>query len=104
MKTMKLEIRWREITPTATLFDHIKEAVTQRTRPHPWVLARLRVSLIGEGEDWCRCRLEVGLRGGSVRVIEVASDDLLLAVDVASDRMGELLDEAAHRAGERRAA
>jgi hypothetical protein len=101
---MKLEIRWREITPTAALFEHIKEAITIRTRPHPWTLARLRVSLIGETDDWCRCRLEIGLRGGAVRVIEVASDDLMLAVDVASDRMSELLEDAEHRAGARHAA
>lgn len=101
---MKLEIRWREINPTAALFDHIKEAVTIRTRPHPWALARLRVSLIGEGEEWCRCRLEIGLRGGAVRVIEVASDDLLLAVDVASDRMADVLDDVEQRSGARHAA
>ena len=101
---MKLEIRWRELTPTAALFDHIKGSITLRTRPHPWTLARLRVSLIGEGSDWFRCRLEVGLRTGAVRVIEVASDDLLLAVDMASDRMGDVLEEAEHRAGARHAA
>ncbi len=101
---MKLEIRWREMTPKAALFDHIKDAINTRTRPHPWVLAGLRVSLIGEGEDWVRCRLDVHLRSGAVRVIEAAADDALLAVDVASDRMAEVLEFAEHRAGTRRAA
>lgn len=101
---MKLEIRWREINPKAALFDHIKEAIASRTRPHPWVLAGLRVSLVGESEDWVRCRLDVHLRSGAVRVIEAASDDVLLAVDVACDRMAEVLEFAEHRAGTRRAA
>lgn len=87
---MKLEIRWREVTPTAALLAHVKEAIAFNARPHPWTLARLRVSLIGE-QDWARCRMEIGLRSGSTRVIEVISSDVLLAVDVASERLGELL-------------
>lgn len=87
---MKLEIRWREVTPTAALLAHVKEAIASNSRPHPWTLARLRVSLIGE-QDWARCRMEIGLRSGATRVIEVISSDVLLAVDVASERLGELL-------------
>ncbi len=100
---MKLEIRWRDVNPTPTLFEHVKESVAANARPHPWTLARLRVSLIGE-QDWARCRMEVGLRSGATRVIEVISSDMMLAVDVASERLGELLDSVSRRAAHRRAA
>jgi hypothetical protein len=101
---MKLEIRWRDIAPTAALFDHIKEAVQSRTRPHPWALTGLRVSLIGETDEWARCRLEIHLRGGAVRVLEAASDDLLFAVDAACDLMSEVLFAVEERATARNAA
>lgn len=101
---MKLEIRWRDISPTADLFDYLKDAITARTRPHPWTLAGLRVSLIGETDEWVRCRLEVRLRSGAVRVIDAASDDLLFAVDAACDRMAEILLAAEERAAARHAA
>lgn len=100
---MKLEIRWRDVNPTPTLFEHVKESVAANARPHPWTLARLRVSLIGE-QDWARCRMEVGLRSGATRVLEVISSDMMLAVDVASERLGELLDSVSRRAAHRRAA
>lgn len=99
---MKLEIRWRDVTPTATLFQHVKENVAAHARPHPWTLARLRVSLIGDGE-WARCRMEVGLRGGATRVIEVITSDMLLAVDVASERLGGLLENVSRRVARRAA-
>lgn len=99
---MKLEIRWRDMTPTANLFAHVKEAVSGNARPHPWTLAKLRVSLIGE-QDWARCRMEVGLRNGATRVIEVISSDVYLAVDVASERLGELLDVSSRRTARRAA-
>jgi hypothetical protein len=93
---MKLEIRWRDVNPTAALFQHVKESISANARPHPWVLARMRVSLIGDGE-WIRCRMEVALRGGAVRVIEVISSDVMLAVDVASERLGGLLETTSRR-------
>jgi hypothetical protein len=100
---MKLEIRWRDVTPTAALFEHVKEGVAANARPHPWTLARLRVSLIGD-QDWARCRMEVGLRTGATRVIEVISSDMMLAVDVASERLGDLLDSVSRKPSVRRAA
>ncbi|MBI2393012.1 MAG: HPF/RaiA family ribosome-associated protein [Deltaproteobacteria bacterium] len=107
---MKLEIRWRDVTPSAQLLAYVKEAIAAWARPHPWTPVRLRVSLLNEasgGEPWSRCRIEVGLRGGVVRVIEAASSDLLLAIDVAVDRLSTVVAVPAQRsrhAHERRAA
>jgi hypothetical protein len=100
---MKLEIRWRDVNPTAALFEHVKEGVAANARPHPWTLARLRVSLIGD-QDWVRCRMEVGLRTGATRVIEVITSDVMLAVDMANERLGELLESVSRRPTARRAA
>jgi hypothetical protein len=99
---MKLEIRWRDVNPTAALFQHVKESISANARPHPWVLARLRVSLIGDGE-WIRCRMEVGLRSGATRIFEVISSDVMLAVDVASERLGDFLEGTERRAVRRAA-
>ena len=60
--------------------------------------------LIGEGAEWVRCRLEVRLRTGSVRIIDAASDDLLFAVDAACDRMNDVLVDLEERASAKRAA
>jgi ribosome-associated translation inhibitor RaiA len=99
---MKLEIRWRDVTPSAQLLAYVKEGVAAWARPHPWA-TRLRVSLSAHGQAWARCRIEVGLRGGAVRVIEAASDDLYFAIDAAIERLTVAVD-GHERAAERRAA
>ena len=99
---MKLEIRWRDVNPTAQLLQHVKESISAHARPHPWVLARMRVSLIADGE-WMRCRMEVGLRTGATRVFEIISSDMMLAVDVASERLGDLLESVGRRSVRRAA-
>lgn len=98
---MKLVIRFRDVALSPVLLDHVKQSIARalddvdvpaRPHPHPWV-ASMRVSLLGgklAGEDWYRCRLEIGLRAGGVRVIEAGSNDVLLAVDVAADRLEEI--------------
>lgn len=88
---MKLEIRWRELTPSADLLAYVKDGIAAWARPHPWA-NRLRVSLSQEGQDWARCRIEVGLGGGAVRVIEAASEDVWFAIDAALERLTALVD------------
>lgn len=88
---MKLEIRWREMTPSADLLAYVKEGIAAWARPHPWT-TRLRVLLSTDGGDFARCRIEVGLRGGVVRVIEAASDDLFFAIDAAIERLTVVVD------------
>ena len=95
---MKLVIRFRDVAPTPVLLDHVKHSVARSV--HAPDLRSLRVGLFAEahgGEPWYRCSIEVSLRGGGVRFLEAASNDILLAVDAAADRL-ELLRERTPRA------
>ncbi len=88
---MKLEIRWREMTPSADLLSYVKEGIAAWARPHPWA-HRLRVCLSQDAHEWAHCRIEVGLGGGAVRVIETTSDDLYFAIDAAMERLTAAVD------------
>lgn len=88
---MKLEIRWRDVTPTAELLSYVKDGVAAWARPHPWA-TRLRVSLSTHSTEWARCRIEVGLHGGVTRVIEAESDDVWFAIDAALERLTIAVD------------
>jgi len=90
---MKLTIRFREVALTPELLDHVKHSIARVIDPRDvW---SLRVHLANErheGEDWFRCRIEVGMRGGALRFFEAGSSDVLLAIDAAADRL-ELVQE-----------
>lgn len=100
---MKLVIRFRDVAPTPALLLHVKHSVARSVAPieqGPADICSLRVSLFAEshgGEDWFRCRIEVGLRGGALRIVEGSSNDVLLAIDAASDRL-ETIQERLPRA------
>jgi ribosome-associated translation inhibitor RaiA len=91
---MKLSIRFRDIDPSPALLDHVKASFASAVRPHPWRVSRMRASLMAEGLEWVRCRLEATLPSGGLRVIEVASTDALVAVDMAAERLASLLEHA----------
>ncbi|MGZ3420852.1 MAG: HPF/RaiA family ribosome-associated protein [Polyangiales bacterium] len=97
---MKLVIRFRDVAPTPALLDHVKYSVARSICPSDQEISSLRVSLFGErheGEEWFRCRIEIGLRGGALRFLEAGSNDVLLAIDAASDRL-EMVQERLPRA------
>jgi hypothetical protein len=90
---MKLTIRWRDVAPSPALLEHVKSALSGSIRPHPWSFVSLRVSLLGDGtprDPWIRCRVEVALRGGGLRIVEAASSDALVAIDAAADRVATM--------------
>ncbi len=98
---MKLTIRFRDVAPTPALLDHVKASIASAIRPHPWRVVRLRATLAGEPssyelapDEWFRCRIEATLQSGSVRVIEAASSDALVAIDMAADRLANVSDVA----------
>lgn len=95
---MKLTIRFRDVVPTPALLDHVKASIASAIRPHPWAVLRLRAFIVGEPgalDGWFRCRVEASLRGGGVRVIEAASTDALVAIDMVADRLATVSDVAA---------
>src|SRR4051812_6638249 len=92
---MKLVIRFRDVAPTPALLDHVKHSIARSICPAEIEVSSLRVSLLAERhdrEEWFRCRIEVTLRGGALRILEAGSNEVLLAIDAAADRLEMIQD------------